>query len=55
MNLQTKERYEKNQKLAIMALQAIVDLLKQEKRVNLKYFKEIIEICRKQLESGGEE
>ncbi len=51
MNEETTKRYVRNQKLAVMAIQAVLDLLKKEERPNLKYFKEIKDICVRQINS----
>lgn len=51
MKPETKERYIKNQKLAVIAIEVVLSDLKKEARVNIKYFKEIKEICERQLEA----
>lgn len=51
MKPETKERYLKNQKLAIVAIDAVMADLKKAPSVNIKYFKEIRDICERQLEA----
>lgn len=55
MHTSTKERYERNMRLSIVAIENVLLELKKEKRVSIKHFKHIIDICKRQLENGGGE